>query len=72
MVQDAETFPEEILEMIWSCCSPEKHEEIIRATYELLTELVVWFPLPRVEYMYHAIKTIPMANMDAKTVTFLR
>lgn len=58
--------------MLWSCCLPEKHEDIIRTTYELITEIAALLPLPRVKFMYNAIKTIPMQSMDAKTVAFLR
>ena len=36
LAQDTETFPEEIVALIWSCCSSEKHEDIHRATYELI------------------------------------
>lgn len=58
--------------MLWSCCSPEKHEDIIRSTYDVITEIAGLLPLPRVKFMYDAIKTIPMHSMDAKTVNFLR
>jgi hypothetical protein len=60
MVQSADTIPEETLKMLWSCCSPEKHEDIIRATYEVITEIAGLLPLQRVEWMHTAIKQIPM------------
>jgi hypothetical protein len=72
MAQNADTFPDEILQMLWSCCSPEKHEDIIRATYELITELARCLPMPRVKFMYEKIQTIPMQNIDQKTVIFLK
>lgn len=47
MAQDVQTFPERVIDMIWSCCSPEKHEDIVRATFELITELSIMLPLER-------------------------
>lgn len=58
--------------MLWGCCSSEKHEDIIRATYEVIVEIASLLPLARVKFMYEAIKSIPMHSMDAKTVNFLR
>lgn len=52
MAQDAETFPDEMVSMIWSCCSSEKHEDIVRATYELITELARHLPHPRLQSMF--------------------
>lgn len=37
-----ENFPEELIYIIWSCCSPEKHEDIVRASYELIPDLAKW------------------------------
>jgi hypothetical protein len=68
MAQDAETFPERVIDLIWSCCSPEKHEDIIRATYELITELAIILPLERLAYLFTKIQTLGVAQIDDKTV----
>jgi hypothetical protein len=39
-------FSSEIIEMLWSCCK-EKHEEIVRATLELIKDLAEFLPLER-------------------------
>jgi hypothetical protein len=44
LVQELETFPESMIQMIWNCCLPEKHEDIVRNTFELITELVKFLP----------------------------
>lgn len=31
--------------LVWSCCRSDKHEDIIRATYTLITELSATLPL---------------------------
>ena len=72
MAQDTNTFPERIIDLIWSCCSPEKHEDIIRATYELITELAMTLPLERLEYLYSKIQSLAVSSIDDKTVQFLR
>ena len=57
MAQDAETFPERIIDLIWACCLPEKHEDIVRATYELITELAITLPPDRLEHLYSKIQS---------------
>ena len=52
MAQDAETFPDDMVALIWSCCSSEKHEDIIRATYELITELANCLPHQRLQSLF--------------------
>lgn len=44
LAQDEVTFPIEIVNNIWSCCV-EKHEDIIRAGFELITELSNCLPI---------------------------
>jgi hypothetical protein len=61
MAYKLENFPEEIIHIIWSCCSPEKHEDIIRASYELIPDLAKWVPLPRLETLSQEIMSIPLA-----------
>lgn len=72
MAQDTATFPEKLIDLIWSCCSPEKHEDIVRATYELITELAILLPLERLELLYSKIQSLTLAQIDDKTVQFLR
>ena len=52
LAQNEETLPESMLELIWSCCSSQKHEDIIRASYELITELSKFMPLSRLKYFF--------------------
>ena len=72
MAQDVETFPERVIDMIWSCCSPEKHEDIVRATYELITELSIMLPLERLALLYQKIQALTLNRIDDKTVQFMR
>ena len=39
MATNDDTFPEELISLVWSCCLAEKHEDIVRATFELIIEL---------------------------------
>ena len=72
MAQDAQTFPEEMVTLIWSCCSPEKHEDIVRATYELITELAMCLPAERLEGLFKRVRSIGLQSIDDKAVLFLR
>ena len=72
MSQDVETFPQRIVGLIWSCASPEKHEDIIRATYELITELAISLPLERLEQIFGLLNSLNMSQIDDKTLQFLR
>jgi hypothetical protein len=44
---DERYFSAEIMDMLWSCCR-EKHEDIIRATLDLIQDLVILLPLDRI------------------------
>ena len=44
---DNNTFPEHYIDLIWASCQPEKHEDIIRASFELLKEITLYLPLER-------------------------
>jgi hypothetical protein len=68
MAYDASTFPEETINLIWQCCSIEKHEDIIRATFELLKELASSLPLSRLENLFQKVQTINIQQIDDKTV----
>ena len=49
-----------VLEYDYKYCkyrSPEKHEDIIRATFELLTDLARYLPLERIEKLFLKIET---------------
>ena len=43
---DEKLMTADIIEMLWSCCK-EKHEEIVRATLELIKDLAEILPLER-------------------------
>jgi hypothetical protein len=43
---DDKSFSPEIIEMLWSCCK-EKHEDIVRATLDLIQDLAEILPLER-------------------------
>jgi hypothetical protein len=43
---DEKFFSPEVIEMIWSCCR-EKHEDIVRASLDLIQELAIILPLER-------------------------
>jgi hypothetical protein len=43
---DEKYFSPEIIEMLWNCCR-EKHEDIVRATLDLIKELAKIIPLER-------------------------
>lgn len=72
MALKLETFPEEIIHIVWGCCSPEKHEDIVRAGYELIPDLARRIPLPRLETLSQQILSIPIAHIDDKCVEFLK
>ena len=72
MVHDEKNISEEHLELIWSCCQSEKHEDIVRATFDLLTLLVRNLPPSRVAWLFKRIEMIPVSAIDSKTVQFLK
>jgi hypothetical protein len=45
---DEKFFTPEIMDMLWSCCK-EKHEDIIRATLEIIQDLAFILPLDRLQ-----------------------
>jgi hypothetical protein len=46
LASDERYFTPEIVEMLWVCAS-EKHEDIIRATLDLIQDLALFMPLDR-------------------------
>lgn len=72
LAQDTETFPEEMVALIWSCCSSEKHEDIHRATYELITQLAKCLPQQGLKSLFQRVKTIGLPQIDGRTIVFLR
>lgn len=72
MGQETSTFPEEYLQIIWSCCSGEKHEDIVRATYELVCELAKCLAIERLQNLFEKVRAISLKEIDGKTVSFLK
>lgn len=58
--------------MIWSCCRTDKHEDIVRATYDLVTDLSLHLPLEFLESIFMKIQGIRESDFDEKTVGFLK
>jgi len=58
--------------MIWACCLPEKHEDIVRNTFELITELVKCLPSQRLELLFVKIQSLGLQIIDDKTIIFLK
>jgi len=48
---DERFFSAEVMDMLWSCCR-EKHEDIVRATLELIQDLVLTLPLDRIQQFF--------------------
>jgi hypothetical protein len=55
MAKDVNCISEEVLELIWSCCHESKHEDIVRATYELVTDLIQYMTLDTVKWVYKKV-----------------
>ena len=64
-------FSAEIVEMLWVCAS-EKHEDIIRATLDIIQELAQFMPLDRVQQLSVKLRTLKDSDFDEKLVTFLK
>lgn len=47
LAQQEQYFSQEVVEMLWVCAT-EKHEDIIRATLDIIQELAQVMPLDRV------------------------
>lgn len=72
LADDAGKVPPEIVQLIWSCCSPEKHEDIVRAGFELIVEVAAYLPSGALEAFFSHIRALDVAAFDEKTVTFLK
>jgi len=64
-------FSPEIVEMLWVCAS-EKHEDIIRATLELIQDLAFSMPLDRLAQFSLKLRSIKESDFDEKLVNFLK
>lgn len=71
LAQDEKLFSPEIIEMLWSCCK-EKHEDIVRATLDLIQELAVYLPLERLGQFFKKLQSLKESEFDEKMVNFLR
>jgi hypothetical protein len=72
LAQDTETLPESTVNLIWQCCQTDKHEDIVRVTYELVTDLAAILPRPRLLNLNQLIQKIPISQIDEKTVLFIK
>ena len=57
--------------MMWICCR-EKHEDIVRATFDLIQDIASVLPLERLGLLFQKISTIRENEFDEKTVIFLK
>lgn len=57
--------------MMWVCCR-EKHEDIIRATFDLVQDLAYSLPIERLAQLFLRISTIKESDYDEKTIIFLK
>lgn len=57
--------------MLWSCCK-EKHEEIVRATLDLIKDLAENLPLERLAQLFQKIQSIKENEFDEKFANFLK
>lgn len=64
-------FSPEIVDMLWVCAT-EKHEDIIRATLELIQELAIFMPLDRLALFSMKLRSIKESDFDEKLVNFLK
>lgn len=62
------SLQEEHISMIWSCARGDKHENIVRATYELVSDLSLWLHPNFLEFFYLKIQGIRDDDFDEKTV----
>lgn len=64
-------FSPQIIDSLWICCT-QKHEDISRATFDLIQELAQYLPLERLAQLYQKISTINQNEYDDKMVIFLK
>jgi hypothetical protein len=64
-------FSPEIVEMLWTCAT-EKHEDIIRATLELIQDLALVMPLDKLALFSSKLRSIKESDFDEKLVNFLK
>ena len=64
-------FSQEIVEMLWVCAS-EKHEDITRATLELIQDLAQFMPLERLVQVSMKLKDIKDSDFDEKMANFIK
>ena len=71
LASDERYFTPEIVEMLWICAS-EKHEDIIRATLDLIQDLALFMPLDRLAQFSSKLRIIKESEYDEKLVNFLK
>ena len=71
LAMDERYFSSEIIEMLWICAS-EKHEDIVRATLDLVQDLASIMPLERLGQFSIKLRTFKENDFDEKLVIFLK
>ena len=57
--------------MLWTCAS-EKHEDIVRATLDIVQDLALIMPLERLGQFAMKLKSLKENEFDEKLVVFLK
>lgn len=68
---DERFFTADIVDMLWVCAS-EKHEDIIRATLDLIQDLALIMPLDRLGQLATKLRGVKDNEFDEKLVHFLK
>ena len=71
LANDDKYLTSDVVDMIWVCCS-EKHEDIVRASLDLVQELALCMPLEKINLFSSKFKSIKEADFDEKLVVFLK
>lgn len=58
--------------MIWTCARGDKHENVVRATFDLVAELSLTLHPNYLEMIFMKVSSIPDTEFDEKTVLFLK
>lgn len=71
LANDDKYFTNEVIEMLWVCCS-EKHEDIVRASLDLVQDLALYMPLEKLSLFSSKFKQLKETDYDEKLVYFLK
>ena len=70
-VNKSNPFPQSLIDEIWKCCT-EKHEDIIRASLDVLQNICQFVELETLAGFYNHIKLLPDSEYDEMRVNFLK